>query len=150
MKVKVHYFLVMVSVVLSSRLTLLAGFEPAVTYTVGTGPASVAAANVNGDGYVDLICANESDNTLTVLTNNGLGCANFGSATLSVSIQSATTPMPVPLTITPSGNQVTISWQSSATDFTLQTNSDLATDNWGDYAGAITNQALGWRQKGHF
>jgi hypothetical protein len=37
----------------------------------------VAAADLNGDGAVDLISANHFDNTLTVLTNNGSGV--FGS-----------------------------------------------------------------------
>jgi hypothetical protein len=40
---------------------------------VGTGPISVAAADVNGDGKMDLICANYGSGTLTVLTNNGSG-----------------------------------------------------------------------------
>ena len=43
------------------------------TYTVGSGPHSVTAADVNGDGRVDLICANFNDNTLSVLTNDGNG-----------------------------------------------------------------------------
>ena len=43
------------------------------TLNVGSGPSSVVAADVNGDGRLDLICANESANTLTVLTNNGFG-----------------------------------------------------------------------------
>jgi hypothetical protein len=40
---------------------------------VGSDPFSVCAADVNGDGKVDLICANRGDNTLMVLTNNGSG-----------------------------------------------------------------------------
>ncbi len=40
---------------------------------VGGGPNSVAVADVNGDGKLDLISANYSDNNLTVLTNNGVG-----------------------------------------------------------------------------
>jgi len=43
------------------------------TYAVGSGPVAVAAADVNGDGRVDLICANENDGTVSVLTNNGVG-----------------------------------------------------------------------------
>ena len=47
------------------------------SYHVGTGPAAVTAADVNGDGWVDLISANQGStgggNSLTVLTNNGSG-----------------------------------------------------------------------------
>ena len=39
----------------------------------GSDPNSVAAADVNGDGKVDLISANYFGNTLTILTNNGNG-----------------------------------------------------------------------------
>jgi hypothetical protein len=56
------------------------------TLTVGSQPVSVIAADVNGDGRVDLISANSGDNTLTVLTNNGFG--GFGyNATLTVGNQ---------------------------------------------------------------
>jgi hypothetical protein len=49
------------------------GFGSNSTLTVGNGPCAVAAADVNGDGKVDLISANAYDGTLTVLTNNGNG-----------------------------------------------------------------------------
>ncbi len=53
------------------------------SYNVGNSPSCVVAADVNGDGKPDLICANYDDNTLMVLTNNGSGV--FGSnATLNV------------------------------------------------------------------
>ena len=42
-------------------------------YTVGVAPQCVTAADVNGDGKVDLISANFSGNSLTVLTNDGSG-----------------------------------------------------------------------------
>ena len=45
----------------------------------GSQPDSVVAADVNGDGYVDLISANFGNGSLTVLTNNGNG--GFAAAT---------------------------------------------------------------------
>ena len=65
-----------------STLTVLTNngngiFGSNATYSVGSGlngPTSVAAADVNNDGKLDLICANfGNQNTLTVLTNNGRG-----------------------------------------------------------------------------
>jgi hypothetical protein len=53
------------------------GFGSNATYEVGEGPRSIVAADVNGDGKVDLISANYGSDTLTVLTNNGSG--GFGS-----------------------------------------------------------------------
>jgi hypothetical protein len=53
-------------------------FSSNATYTVATGPNHVIAADVNGDGKVDLISSGFYG-TLTVLTNNGNG--GFGSNT---------------------------------------------------------------------
>jgi hypothetical protein len=50
---------------------------------VGKAPIWITAADVNGDGYMDLITANNETNTLTVLTNNGKGVFGFN-ATLIV------------------------------------------------------------------
>ena len=43
------------------------------TYRLGSFPQCVAAGDVNGDGFRDLIAANTLDGTLTVLTNSGNG-----------------------------------------------------------------------------
>ena len=49
------------------------GFGSNATLTWATRLIRVTAADVNGDGKLDLICANYDGNTLTVLTNNGSG-----------------------------------------------------------------------------
>src|ERR1700734_3768181 len=49
-----------------------ANFTLASTLNVAGGPASVAAADVNGDGKVDLISTGNG-NSLVVYTNNGSG-----------------------------------------------------------------------------
>jgi hypothetical protein len=43
------------------------------TLEVGLDPVGLATADVNGDGFVDIICANVGSNSLTVLTNNRHG-----------------------------------------------------------------------------
>jgi hypothetical protein len=46
------------------------------------------------------------------------------------------------LTITYIGNQAIVSWSPSATGWTLQTNNNLATGAWGNYAGAVVNNSI--------
>jgi hypothetical protein len=40
---------------------------------VGTNPVALAVGDFNGDGEVDLVVANQTDNTLTILLGNGDG-----------------------------------------------------------------------------
>lgn len=49
---------------------------------------------------------------------------------------------PPALTIINNNNQTIVSWSSSASPWTLQTNSDLVNGTWGNYAGSITNNAI--------
>ncbi len=53
-------------------------FQPAATYGTGTvyAPASVAVADVNGDGKLDLLTANFQANTVSVLLGKGDGTFN--------------------------------------------------------------------------
>jgi hypothetical protein len=48
-------------------------FHTAQTLPVGSGPGSVVAADVNGDGHPDLVVANSGNNTVSVLLGNGDG-----------------------------------------------------------------------------
>jgi FG-GAP-like repeat len=90
-------------------------FGSNVTLNVGNQPTCVIATDVNGDGKLDLISANSANgytNTLTVLVN--------------------TTIFPPPtLNIVPAGDGVMVSWPLFASEFSLQTNADLTTPNWG-------------------
>ena len=62
-----------VSCVFGFQVHAQVSFTLSSTLSVGQHPIGLVATNVNGDGRVDLICANNYDNTLTVLTNNGSG-----------------------------------------------------------------------------
>ena len=42
-------------------------------FAAGNGPSSVAVADFNGDGFLDLAVANRSDNTVSILLGNGDG-----------------------------------------------------------------------------
>ncbi len=61
-----------------STVSVLAGrgdgtFDPAVTYPVGAGAWTVAAADLTGAGHLDLVTANSLDNSVSVLRNRGDG-----------------------------------------------------------------------------
>ena len=64
-------------------LTLLAGaagafpFNTAVNYAAGEDPASVADADLDGDGSLDLAVANNDDDNVSVLLGNGDGTFDF-------------------------------------------------------------------------
>ena len=46
------------------------------------------------------------------------------------------------LTIVYTNNQVIVSWRSTPSSWTLQTNSDLANGSWGNYPGPTTNNTV--------
>ena len=57
-----------------------AGRVTGTAYAVGNGPQSVAAADVDNDGDMDLLVANASDNSVSVLLNNGGTLGTFAAA----------------------------------------------------------------------
>ena len=46
-------------------------FNAATAYAVGKQPYWIAAGDLNGDGYPDLVTANTTDGTISVLLNKG-------------------------------------------------------------------------------
>jgi hypothetical protein len=46
------------------------------------------------------------------------------------------------LTITYIGSQAIVAWGASVTGWTLQTNANLATPTWGNYAGPVVNNSV--------
>ena len=66
------------------------------TFATGSGPVSVTAADVNGDGKPDLIVANENDNTVSVLLNTTAP----GAATPSFAAQQTFATGSVPASVT--------------------------------------------------
>jgi len=46
------------------------------------------------------------------------------------------------LTITFVGNQAVVSWDSSITGWTLQTNANLTTPTWGNFLGNVVNNSV--------
>jgi hypothetical protein len=58
------------------------------------------------------------------------------------SLYAVQTPGAPLLTITYANNQAIVSWPSSATGWTLQTNSSLVASNWGNYLGQVVNNTV--------
>jgi hypothetical protein len=87
-------------------------------------PFSVVAADLNGDGKLDLVTANYGNNTLSVLMNTNV--------------------FPAPkLSIASSGGKAVTSWPAWNGGFTLQTNGNLAiTAGWATDAGIIGYDGL--------
>ena len=63
----------MLTMALAPILLLAYPFGSAVGYTVGFGPHGIVAADLNGDGKLDLASANAEDGTVSVLIGNGDG-----------------------------------------------------------------------------
>ena len=72
-----------------------ASFDGQQTFKTGTNPESVTAADLNGDGKADLIAANFSDNTLSVLLNTTSPGSNKASFAAQQTFATGTNPASV-------------------------------------------------------
>ncbi len=138
------------------------GFSLAASPVVGHGVYAVAAADVNNDGWVDLISANIADNTLSVLTNNQsggfvtAGTNSVGGSPVWITAADVNRDGGADLISANGGNNtltvltnsssvvtstitgVVISWPSPSIGFVLQQNINLTTTNWTTNSAAIT------------
>jgi PKD repeat protein len=117
------------------------------------GPNTVMVSWPGTGDYVlqtngDLTTPQWADYGGPVTTTNGVSSATFdlSSGTLFFRLRLATgQTVSVPnLAVALAPNRVEVSWPATGT-FTLQTNVDLTTTNWGDYGGTITSSNGAYR-----
>ncbi|HZM06082.1 MAG TPA: choice-of-anchor tandem repeat GloVer-containing protein [Candidatus Saccharimonadales bacterium] len=140
---------------LPAGLLLTGGLLYGTTQGGGSGGSgTIFAVNTDGSAFTNLygFSALESNTNLdganpedgvvmsggTLFTTTFAGGSAGDGAVFSLSLGMA----PPTLAIESSGNAVVISWPLSVTGWILQTNNNLVTGSWGNYAGAITNNSL--------
>jgi hypothetical protein len=124
------------------------------------------AADLNGDGKMDLISANNNGNSLTIFTNNGAGgftsnstvsVGNYPVAVVAADLNHDGAPDLIAanlfdtdfsvllntavyaLKIKATAGNIAITWPSIWANWTLQQNTNLATTNWLTSAGIFDN-----------
>ena len=96
------------------------------TYPEGSSPSTIAAADVNGDGKPDLICANYFNSTLSILTNTTL-LPPVADATatvplvISVNNSNATVVLNGSLSSDPNGKPLQYTWYQTGSTTPLAT-----------------------------
>jgi hypothetical protein len=101
--------------------SMTAGFS-ASTYATGLTPVSVAAAEISGDGLLDLIVANAGDHSVSLLVNITVG--NSGSSPIALGAAQS-----IPVGANPAG--VTI------TDANADGKADIVVANRGDNSVSV-------------
>jgi FG-GAP-like repeat len=122
-------------------------------------------ADVNNDGWVDLISANTNANTLTVLTNNSSGgfvvaatlnTGNFPDSLIAADVNgdggldlisanfndnTLTVWTNTPAVVTNTVKHFVISWPWPSTGYVLQQTTNLATANWTTFNGLVSSNS---------
>jgi hypothetical protein len=104
------------------------GFATDATLAVTNLTDWITAADVNGDGKADLLCASVTGYPYNV-------------GTLTVLLNATPAPTRFPLYITGSSSQVVVSWPTFAAGYLLQTNSDLVAGQWRTSGHVVTTDA---------
>lgn len=78
---------------------------PETTFDVGNNPVALVASDFNGDGLLDIAVANENDNSISIMLNQGNG--NFAAATNSPITLAKTSSGPISIAAGTLGNTVT-------------------------------------------
>ena len=132
--------------------TTISGFDPgtgaASTTVTITGTDFIGATAVKFNGQNTTFTLNSATQiTASVPTNATTGpisviaAGGLATSTNTFTVNAAVPP-PVTLTIALAGDQIILSWPSSASTYALQQNTDLNPANWTNYAGpVITNGA---------
>lgn len=74
-----NYGVATVSVLINTTVGSTISFAPIVTYATGNLPTSVAANDIDGDGRPDIVTANSTSHTISVLRNTSAGTLSFAS-----------------------------------------------------------------------
>jgi uncharacterized repeat protein (TIGR03803 family) len=117
-----------------------------------SGNGTMFSINTNGTSFTvlhsftaDIYNTNSDGATIAaglILSGNTLyGTAYNGGSSGNGTVFSLSLPLPQ-LTITYVGNQSIVSWPSPVTGWTLQTNNNLVTGTWGNYAGSVSNNSV--------
>jgi hypothetical protein len=135
------------SIILSAMKNIFCLFVLAVALSLPTGAMaqsySVDWYKISGGGGTSTGGTYQVSGTIGQPDAGGaLTGGNYSMAGGFWAIFAVQTPGAPLLTITHVGNQAIVSWPSSATGWTLQTNVNLATPAWGNYLGPIVNNSV--------
>jgi FG-GAP-like repeat len=135
-------------------------------YNVGNNPAGLVAADLNGDGKLDLACVCQRDNDVIVLTNNGAGrfvpaCTNItgyapapvvagdlngdgkmdlvcaNTGTNTATVLLNSPPLPSINLQPAAANTINLSWSAAWPGFGLKQIQDLTLANWVNVTNSV-------------
>ena len=116
-----------------------AGFTQ--NYSIDWYKVSGGGGTISGGSYTLTSTIGQHD-AVAPMTVTGYGNSGYSLTGGFLAIYAVQTPGAPLLKITYISNQAVVSWPANVTGWTLQTNSNLGTTNWGSYLGAIVNNSI--------